>query len=144
MLSIQNKAIADVVSRLARGSAQPVQDGVLRQAVSPYSYDAQGSNFESVPGPTGMDQVHPEAGTGPNLSLGQTPLMAVTPGAAARTGPGALEGRDFGAPRVSHTGMERGAGVLTTDPQAIMEMLASMGLPDELIMQALAEMGYQR
>jgi len=121
-----------------------VQDGTLRQAVSPYSYDRHGGNFESLPGPTVMDQVHPEAGAGPQLSMGQTPLMAVTPGAAPRTSPDDMEGQNFGQPRVSHTMNEKGAGVLTESPEAIIDMLMAMGLPEPMIFQALREMGYQK
>ena len=38
---------------------------------------------------------------------------------------------------------EKGAGVLTTDPTAIIDMLLSMGIPEELVQGVLREMGYQ-
>lgn len=138
----QNAAIAQIIASMAQGSKRPVNDGTLRQSISPYMYNAQG-DFESVPGPSKLDQTHPEAGAGPRPAYAQTPLMAVTPGAAPRTTPGALEGRDFGGSRVSHTGMEKGAGVLTTDPQAIVEMLLAMGIPENMIAGVVREMGYQ-
>ena len=142
-MNVQNPAVAQIVAQLAKGSRRPVQDGTLRQSIDPYTYDEYGSNFESVPGPGKFDQPHPEAGTGPNLSLGQTPLMTVRPGAPPRTSPEEMEGRDFGAERIPHTMAEKGAGVLTTDPTAIIDMLLSMGIPEELVQGVLREMGYQ-
>jgi hypothetical protein len=143
-MRVQNPAVAEVVSQLARGSKTPVKDGTLRQAISPYTYDKFGGNFESAPGPTAMDRVHPEAGTGPKLSMGQTPLMAVSPGGGPSTIPGPQEGYNFGAPRVSHTMNEKGMGVLTQDPEAVIDMLMAMGVPEPMIQQALMEMGYQK
>lgn len=142
MPGVENKAIAEIISQMAQGSNKPVKDGVLRQAISPYTYDSQGQNFESVPGGT-LDQTHPDAGPGPRPAYTETPLMAVSTGAAPRTRPSALEGVDFGAPRLSHTGGEKGLGVLTADPQAMMEMLMAMGIPEPMIAGVLREMGYQ-
>lgn len=139
----QNPAIAKVVSAMAGGDKNPVKDGTLRQVVNPFSYDSRSGNYESSPGPSRTEQAHPDMSAGRNPSMGQSPLMAVSSGAASRTSPGAMEGRDFGAPRVSHTGMERGKGVLTTNPEAVIEMLLAMGIPEPQIQGVLREMGYQ-
>jgi len=96
-----------------------------------------------VPGPTTMSQAHPSFAVGTRERMPQTPVMAVADGGPARTGPGPLEGQMFGAPRVSHTTGEKGMGPLQMDPEAVIDMLMSMGLPEPMIQQALQEMGYQ-
>src|SRR5262245_56153922 len=143
MPRIQNPAVAQVVSQLARGSKQPVHDGTIRPAISPYTYDRHGGNFEAVQGPSTMDQVHPAVGVGPDLSLGQTPLMAVTAGGPPRTSPDDFEGQDFGRTRLSHTRGEKGMGVLTVPPEDMIEMLRAMGLPDQVVRVTMMQMGYQ-
>ena len=142
MPGIQNPAIAQVVAQMARGSKSPVKDGTLSPAMQPYTYGANGANFEAVPGPTTMSQAHPSFAVGTRERMPQVPIMDVADAGPARTGPGPLEGQMFGAPRVSHTIDEKGVGQLTTDPQAVIDMLMSMGMPEVMIQKTLREMGY--
>jgi len=141
MPGIDNPTIAAVVAQLARGSKSPVRDGVISTAVQPYTYDRHGGNFEAVPGPTRMDQTHPSSAPGRRAPGPQVPLMAERPGAPSGTKPGPMEGRDFGPDRLSHTGSEKGN---MPDPEAILDMLMTMGLPPQEIQQILMEMGYGR
>jgi len=143
MPGIQNPQIAEVVAQLARGSKSPVKDGTLSPAVQAYSYDANGSNFQAIPGPTTLSAAHPSFAVGTKERMPQVPIMDVASGGPARTGPGPLEGQMFGAPRLSHTTGEKGMGPLEMDPEAVVEMLTAMGLPEPVIQQALQEMGFQ-
>jgi hypothetical protein len=143
MPRIQNPEIAAVVAQMARGSQSPVKDGTLSPALQPYTYGQNGADFQAVPGPTKMMAAHPSFAVGTKERLPQVPIMDVASGGPARTGPGLLEGQMFGAPRVSHTTGEKGMGPLQMDPEAVIDMLMSMGLPEPVIQQALQEMGYQ-
>jgi len=143
MARIQNPAIAQVVAQMARGSKSPVKDGTLSPAVQAYTYGQNGADFQAVPGSDKLTAAHPSFAAGTKERMPQVPIMDVASGGPARTGPGPLEGQMFGAPRVSHTTGEKGMGPLQMDPEAVIDMLMAMGLPEPVIQQALQEMGYQ-
>src|SRR5262245_16911722 len=126
-----NPAIQEIIRRMA------VNDGTLRQSINPYRYDEDGNNFESVPGPSTPEQVHPDAGSRPDSGMGEHNVIQSRSGGGSRTVPTATD-MFSPDPRLTHTG---GNG-MPINPMMLLMQNPQNGMvaPDQQAIQKMVQM----